>query len=211
MDIQPKYFAAPKRRGKVDLSNSNLQVIVKMANVLLTPEKPEFDLGKWQVEGTRAENIVATGIYCYDSSNVTESALELRMAFDGDAFDDSFPSDSCEEAAHIFGNKIKGNSQLLGRVETPQGRCLAFPNNLQHRVARFELEDKKRSWHQKILTFLLVNPDDRVPSTREVPPQQERMTNGQALEYRQQLMQERSSKAAEATRVLFENDLTLGD
>jgi hypothetical protein len=41
--------------GMVDLKkyfgNEGLQIIVKLANIHLTPEKPEYDGGTWHVEG----------------------------------------------------------------------------------------------------------------------------------------------------------------
>ena len=55
-------FRAPDARGKYDgdlqvmndrlsLKGQTLQVVVKLANILLTPERPEYPGGKWHVEG----------------------------------------------------------------------------------------------------------------------------------------------------------------
>jgi len=53
---------APKPEELVDLqrdfSEKGLQVIVKLANIHLTPEKPEYTGGKWHVEG----QLVSTGL-----------------------------------------------------------------------------------------------------------------------------------------------------
>lgn len=38
----------------VDLKGSRLQVIVKLANIILTPEKPTYNGGSWHVEGTNS-------------------------------------------------------------------------------------------------------------------------------------------------------------
>src|SRR3984957_8553925 len=64
--------------------------------------------------------------------------------------------------------------QPLSSVITKQGRCLAFPNVYQRQVSPFELVDKTKPGHRKILVFFLVNPQvvDSVPSTLNVPPQQ---------------------------------------
>lgn len=62
--------------------------------------------------------------------------------------------------------------QEIGRVLTREGRLLAFPNVFQHRVAPFKLEDSSRSGHRKILALFLVDPNCRVMSTVNVPPQQ---------------------------------------
>jgi hypothetical protein len=42
-----------------------VQIIVKLANIVLTPESPKYGGGSWHVEGMRNESIVASGIYYY--------------------------------------------------------------------------------------------------------------------------------------------------
>lgn len=64
-------------------------------------------------------------------------------------------------------------TQLLGSVETRQGRLLTFPNILQHRVAPFSLADRSKPGHRKILAFFLVDPHLSIISSANVPPQQE--------------------------------------
>lgn len=68
--------------------------------------------------------------------------------------------------------------QNLGSVTTPQGRLLAFPNTLQHKVEPFELVDKTRPGHRRFLVLWLVDPHYRICSTRNVPPQQESWWDG---------------------------------
>lgn len=52
---EPKAFTPPKGLPQLDLlqryRDSGLQVIVKLANIELTPEKPEYEGGTWHVEG----------------------------------------------------------------------------------------------------------------------------------------------------------------
>ena len=59
---EKREFKTPDGRGKYDgdlkvmndrlsLKGRTLQVIVKLANIILTPEKPEYPGGKWHVEG----------------------------------------------------------------------------------------------------------------------------------------------------------------
>ena len=36
----------------ISLKNETLQVIVKLANIILTPEQPDYPGGKWHVEGS---------------------------------------------------------------------------------------------------------------------------------------------------------------
>lgn len=60
-----------------------LQVIVKLANIHLTPGT-EYKGGSWHVEGALNEHICATAIYYYDSVNITESFLAFRQRVDPD-------------------------------------------------------------------------------------------------------------------------------
>ena len=62
--------------------------------------------------------------------------------------------------------------QDLGGVSTKQGRLIAFPNILQHRVLPFSLEDRGKKGHRKILALFLVDPHTPILSTANVPPQQ---------------------------------------
>jgi hypothetical protein len=50
-------------RETVSLRDTNIQMIVKLANIVLTPEKPTYDGGSWHVEGMKNEEIVSTFIY----------------------------------------------------------------------------------------------------------------------------------------------------
>ena len=63
--------------------------------------------------------------------------------------------------------------QELGSVETKEGRLLTFTNILQHRVGPFELKDKGRKGHRKIVALYLVDPGVKVISTANVPCQQQ--------------------------------------
>lgn len=64
------------------------------------------------------------------------------------------------------------NYQHIGSLAMPQGRLIAFPNTLDHRLEPFQLIDDKRPGHYRWLTLYLVDPHYRVCSTRNVPPQQ---------------------------------------
>ena len=61
--FEKRTFNTPDAKGKYDgdldimndrisLKDRTLQVIVKLANIVLTPEKPEYPGGKWHVEGS---------------------------------------------------------------------------------------------------------------------------------------------------------------
>lgn len=168
--------------------NGRLQVIVKLANIHLTPEKPTYDGGSWHIEGALNERICATGLYYYDNENITDSYLGFRGATDGNsmATDFNYPQNEHRQFEAAYGTCSHESSvQDVGTVLTKQGRLLAFPNVLQHRVGAFELDDKSKPGHRKIVAFFLVDPATPVISTANVPPQQKHWgSTGAALGHR---------------------------
>ncbi|KAG7405501.1 hypothetical protein ACKAV7_013767 [Fusarium commune] len=154
---------------------SQIQVIVKMANIHLTPEKPTYDGGSWHVEGQLNEHICATALFYYDSDNITESRLSFRTQADRDNLRDrlSYSQGDHDGIEAIFAIKAKGDKiQNLGSVMTREGRALFFPNIYQHRVEPFELADQTRPGYRKIVALFLVDPVVLIISTGNVPPQQ---------------------------------------
>lgn len=157
-----------------------LQVIVKMASIELTPEKPDFPEGGWHVEGQMNEHIVGTALYYLDSVNVTASHLQFRMQTSAyqDELQDAVGQDSYSWMQRVYGTRLGLGSgsclQNYGAVETKQGRVLAFPNVFHHRVSPFELVDKTKPGHRRFIAIWLVDPLTRIISTANVPPQQQR-------------------------------------
>ncbi|MGW2780328.1 DUF4246 domain-containing protein [Streptomyces populi] len=202
---------SPDESARVDLRGRGLQVIVKLATIHLTPDKPEYPGGSWHVEGMLNERIVSTGIYYWDSENITESRLSFRTALDDPHYEQS-DDDGMRE---VYGlEDADALNQVLGSASTPAGRCLAFPNILQHRVGSFRLTDPTRPGHRKILAFFLVDPSEKIVSTSDVPPQQpwsdtSTMTLEQAKNYREQLMQERKFFVDEHNEQLYEREFSL--
>ncbi|MER8092440.1 DUF4246 domain-containing protein [Streptomyces goshikiensis] len=207
-------FTPPERPGasdRVDLRGRRLQVIVKLATIHLTPEQPEYAGGSWHVEGMVNERIVSTGIYYWESENITESQLSFRAALD----DPEYEQNDDNGLREVYGLEDEDAlNQTLGSASTPAGRCLAFPNVLQHRVGSFRLADTTRPGHRKILAFFLVDPSESIVSTSDVPPQQpwsdtSTMTLEQAKEHREQLMRERKFFVAEHNDQLYEREFSL--
>ncbi|MEV0975218.1 DUF4246 domain-containing protein [Streptomyces sp. NPDC049915] len=201
----------PDESALVDLRGRRLQIIVKLATIHLTPDKPEYPGGSWHVEGMLNERIVSTGIYYWDSENITESRLSFRAALDDPDYEQS--DDNGMREVYGLENEDALN-QMLGSASTPAGRCLAFPNILQHRVGSFRLADPTRPGHRKILAFFLVDPSEKIVSTSDVPPQQpwsdtSTMTLEQAKNYREQLMQERKFFVDEHNEQLYEREFSL--
>lgn len=201
----------PDSSARVDLRGRRLQVIVKLATIHLTPGKSEYAGGSWHVEGMMNERIVSTGIYYWDSENITESRLGFRAALD----DPRYEQNDDNGLREVYGLEDEDAlNQPLGSATTPAGRCLAFPNVLQHRVGSFRLADPTRPGYRKILAFFLVDPSERIVSTSDVPPQQPwsdttTMTLEQAKDFRDQLMQERKFFVDEHNEQLYEREFSL--
>jgi hypothetical protein len=157
-----------------DFAQEGLQVIVKLANIHLTPDKPSYDGGSWHVEGLLNEHICATALYYYDSDNVADSFLAFREnVCSSDVEEMPYEQSRYDHLEKLFDVRWCGPAiQHLGHVRTSQGRLLTFPNVLHHKVEPFSLADKTRPGHRKILALFLVDPYLRIPSTANVPPQQ---------------------------------------
>ncbi|MGW4631603.1 DUF4246 domain-containing protein [Nocardia sp. NPDC004415] len=195
----------------VDLRGRRLQVIVKLATIHLTPDKPEYPGGSWHVEGMMNERIVSTGIYYWDSANITGSELGFRAAID----DPHYEQNDATGMREVYGLDDEDPlNQFLGSVPTTAGRCLAFPNILQHRVAPFQLADPTRPGHRKILAFFLIDPTTPITSTTDIPPQQPwsptiTMTRAEAEAFREELMKERKYFVDEHNEDLYEREFSL--
>ncbi|KAF8646019.1 hypothetical protein AX16_007444 [Volvariella volvacea WC 439] len=192
-------FEIPSLRGakRFDLvkqfKDKGLQVIVKLANIHLTPGKPEYEGGTWHVEGqlvslfnthrelrlisllnlNQNERICATALYYYDNENITPSHLAFRQQCDEFFFDNlRYDQDDHGWLGDIFGMDDRAPAvQEVGSVETREGRLITFPNILQHQVQPFKLADPTKPGHRKILALFLVDPHVRVISTANVPCQ----------------------------------------
>ncbi|KAH6603880.1 hypothetical protein Trco_007326 [Trichoderma cornu-damae] len=212
---------APPQRIRDKFKQHGLQVIVKMASIELTPEKPDFPTGAWHVEGQMNERICATALFYLDSDNITESHLSFRMQTNSFLQDDiSTAQGQYNYLERVYGTGLGHGATCLqnyGDVKTPQGRLLAFPNVFQHRVSSFRLKDAAKPGHRRFLALWLVDPHERVVSTANVPPQQKDwwteaskgedapeglMTVEEAREHRLVLMRERSRYEVRAEETL---------
>ncbi|KAF9929591.1 hypothetical protein FBU30_001432 [Linnemannia zychae] len=175
----PRPIKIPEFKPREYLSGTwrigyEIQVIVKLANIELTPENPEYRGGTWHVEGMANENIVATGIYYYHCNNITESRLNFRVPID----EPPYNVGDDRGALHLYGvTNYDPLVQYLDGIVTKEDRCIVFPNIFQHQVQPFRLADPTKPGSRKILAFFLVNPDEPVLSTTNVPPQQRSWDN----------------------------------
>lgn len=173
------------------------QVIVKIANIILTPDNPKYSGGSWHLEGLPSEKIIATGIYYYDITNISDSFLSFRGTIDVHKF--PYPQNCNIYVENHYGLKSvtdensDGNETImeLGRVKTIQDSYIVFSNFLQHKISEFELVDPTKNGSRKILVFFLIDPDQRILSTADVPQQQGIMSLDNARHFRELLMFQR--------------------
>ncbi|KAJ5375552.1 Protein of unknown function DUF4246 [Penicillium concentricum] len=182
---EPDSFQPPHERHSADLReqfpNAKLQIIVKLANIELSPDKPNYEGGSWHIEGQLNERICATAIYYYDSENITDNSLSFRQRGMMDMLDIVYEQGEYAflQAIFGFGEDVEGNgsnrdiTQSLGAISCKEGRLLTFPNTVQHRVSPFSLADPSKPGHRKILALFLVDPHRRIISSANVPPQRE--------------------------------------
>ncbi|KAG6913482.1 hypothetical protein DXG01_006524 [Tephrocybe rancida] len=157
-----------------DYGERGLQVIVKLANIVLTPENPTYGGGTWHVEGQLNEHICASAIYYYDSKNITTSRLAFRQQSQTDEPTlVRYLQNHHDWIEPVYGCSNDGPAvQVVGAVDTPEGRLLTWPNVLQHQVQPFELVDHSQPGHRKIVALFLVDPNIQITSTANVPCQQ---------------------------------------
>ncbi|KAJ5504886.1 hypothetical protein N7463_007760 [Penicillium fimorum] len=182
---EPDNFQPQQEWHSTDLQmqfpNMKLQIIVKLANIELSPEKPNYEGGSWHIEGQLNERICATAIYHYDSQNITDNSLAFRQRgmMNMDEIDNEYGRFEFLHAVFGFGEDVEGLgsnrdiTQNLGAVLCKEGRLLTFPSTVQHRVSPFSLVDPSKPGHRKILTPFLVDPHRRIISSANMPPQRE--------------------------------------
>lgn len=207
------------RSSKFFNGKSRIQVIVKLANIHLTPKNPTYNGGSWHIEGQLNEHICATALFYYDNENITESRLAFRTRSNREELDTGldYQQSDYRSIARTFAidptPPHDSTVQDIGSVLTRSGRAVFFPNLYQHQVQPFSLADPSRPGHRKILALFLVDPAIPIISTAQVPPQQphwradHRTQQGsssedtatdvinwaEAVQIRAELMQERSA------------------
>ncbi|KAL5610420.1 hypothetical protein FOBRF1_006537 [Fusarium oxysporum] len=140
--------------------HKDIQVMVMIASIKLTPDKPTFPAGGWHVERQMNEYIVGTALYYRDSENVTPSHLHFRMQTDPYQNEDwNVGQNNFSWMERVYGTRL-GNSSYgndcihqYGSVETKQGRLLAFPSVFHYRVLPVKPEDKTKSRHRHFIAL----------------------------------------------------------
>ncbi|KAH7239870.1 hypothetical protein B0J15DRAFT_538393 [Fusarium solani] len=148
----------PSPRAMVGIEVSQIQVIVEMANIHLTPEKPTYEGSPWQIEGQAIERICATSLFCYDCDNIADTPISFRTQGDRENLGD--------KVHYIYGDWL--SIERVFAMKIP----IFYPNVYQNRLGPFELADKTRPGHCKMPALFLVDPMNPIISTANIPPQQ---------------------------------------
>lgn len=210
--IFAKYLTSLERVIKKKLKNRNIQVIVKVASHLLTPEKPNYGAGKWHLEGIPEEYIVATVLHYVDMDNINNSYLEFRKPTIINEMNLDYPQSDANYTSHHYGLKEHFDGVMnrhLGLIRCKERAGVVFPNTLQHRVKEFSSTKSNLSATRTILAFFVIDPDHRITSTKDVPPQQLTMTREKAEKYRERLMLHRSFYVDTLNEEVFEREYSL--
>ncbi|OQD68261.1 hypothetical protein PENPOL_c003G05807 [Penicillium polonicum] len=155
-----------------DYKDRGLQVITRLLGIDLTPDNPSFETD-WHVEGTMNEHICAAAFIPYDHNNVTDPNMQFRNMVESDTLSEieHEPNDFIW-LRQVFGMQNGEPAiQYPGSICANVGRVIMYPSTVEHKFTRFELKDKTKPGHTRALVFFLVDPNIRIISTANVPPQ----------------------------------------
>ena len=175
------------------LKGKTLQVITKITTVDLSNETLE---GVWHVEGMSHENIVVTAVCVLDQAKDIETNLQFRRRFTLHEASKISSSTGQQRPTylnqylgyHTSPDKDKEGLLPLGKVSTQTGSLTVFPNSHIHK-----LDIKSSGMHQErtVIVFWIVNPEKRIISTKNVEPQQDKISFAIARENQIRFMEER--------------------
>jgi hypothetical protein len=171
----------------INFHGSTLQAVVKIADYEFQPGA-EFD-GVWHYEGMSHENIVMTGLFYPNSDEDLKGGLEFKRMFnDSEAGKILFGVN--QQRARWFEEMIQMGFIPLGQTTTETGKLLVFPNCHAHRVMKM-VNNTPNVLRRRLVVFFIIDPNDRIPSSRDFPPLPRQISLEQALADRLELMQER--------------------
>lgn len=122
----------------------------------------------WRIEGLHHERIISTAVYCYDDSNIDDSYLTFKRRFRPDT-PSEIDFDGLKKVFGIEPNDAYVNE--LGRVKIRSDRLIVFPERVAYRASSCRLRDPSKQGHRKMLFMMLVDPENPILSTANVPPQ----------------------------------------
>ncbi|KAF3386324.1 hypothetical protein F1880_001250 [Penicillium rolfsii] len=155
-----------------EYKDRGLQVIVRILSVDLSPADPYFQTD-WHCEGQMNEHICASAFILFDNENMEDPKMEFRNIVETDTLGAvEHEPDDFVWLKQVYG-LVNGEPaiQRPGSIKCTVGGTVIFPSTVQHRLTHFELKDKSKSGHTRFLGFFLVDPNMRIISTANIPPQ----------------------------------------
>lgn len=193
----------------VSFKGSNLQAVVKIADYTFTPGA-EFE-GVWHYEGSTLlcsihslrltvfticispgmahEDIVMTGLFYPKSSASLGGGLEFKRTFT-DVEAKRIFEEVPQSRAGWLEELISDGFVPLGKTTTETGKLLVFPNCHAHRVTKM-VNPTTETITRRLVVFFIINPESRIPSSRDHPPVPRTISLEEALANRLELMRER--------------------
>ncbi|KAK1831479.1 hypothetical protein QBC39DRAFT_351414 [Podospora conica] len=180
-----------------EFRHAGLQVVVQVNSIELTPAKPrhedkmveyDYEGNEWwrAADGLVTDYIAATSILFFEFDNVRPVGVRFRQPVDLEPY-------NFAEAEHCDHNGIMEVFDLtplhydysldlcqpgafpavqeLGEVVATEGRMMSFPGPVLYHFEPCQLIDASRPGRARYLVLHLVDPNYRVCSTRNVPPQ----------------------------------------
>lgn len=158
---------------KKEFWNIGLQMILRVTEIGLNPDKPCYKGEDWHVDGRSNERICATAIYAYSIYNISSASISFRRRINAE--EAMLAKDYIQSppwATDLYGAR-SGDPviQHMGDIKLTENRVITYPNTFQTRVLPFELSNKSQAGHVKLVVLHLVDPNRRMMSTAMVPCQ----------------------------------------
>jgi hypothetical protein len=171
----------------VSFKNSHLQVVIKIADYVFAPGST-FS-GVWHYEGMAHENIVMTGLFYPASDERLEGGLEFKRQFT-DVEGERLVYGTGQERPRWIDRIISEGFVPLGYTTTETGKLMVFPNCHAHRVLEM-VNNTQETLRRRLIVFFVIDPERRIPSSKDFPPMPRKISLETALADRLELMQER--------------------
>ena len=109
----------------------------------------------------------------FETENVQDIYMSFRQMAEIEGVGDiQHEIDDTVWLKQIFGlNNGDPAVQNVGSIHLKHGRLVSYPSTVQCRIGPFELKDKTKKGHATALAIYLVDPNIRIISTANVPPQ----------------------------------------
>lgn len=200
--IDIAYDFSPDFEG-AKLRNQSLRVVTKIVDYELREEHDSID-GVLHVEGMSSDHILMTGIYIAHRDDDFQGGdlLFQRTFWD---FEGSAIFSGIVQTRHWMAERIVNECRRpLGKLDTPKGRLIVFPNSHVHRLSKMQRGPKHTTGNaharestrtamtrRRVVVFWVVDPERDVITTQDVPRQQGVMSLDRAKQHRLALMHER--------------------